>query len=57
MQIVREAIVFLVGHRLAMPALLFCINLACAAERFSSGDPKRGIYWLASAVCIAAVSI
>jgi hypothetical protein len=40
-----------------LPAMLFAFNLGCSLESFARGDWKRGVYWIASAVCIAAVSI
>ena len=48
---------YLLERKLALPALLFCINLACAGASFYARDWKRGVYWLSSAICIAMVSI
>ncbi|HLJ14248.1 MAG TPA: hypothetical protein VKV15_07110 [Bryobacteraceae bacterium] len=48
---------FMIARRLLFPALLFCINLACAITAFQARDWKRGVYWLSSAVCIAMVSV
>jgi hypothetical protein len=44
-------------RHLALPALLFAINLGCAVAAFVAGDRKRGVYWLASGICIAMVSL
>ncbi|MEQ1864545.1 MAG: hypothetical protein ABL996_07810 [Micropepsaceae bacterium] len=38
------------------PALLLLLNVASAAVSFYSGDPRRGVYWIASAVCIGMVA-
>lgn len=38
------------------PALLLVLNVAAALVSFKSGDWRRGVYWLASAVCIAMVA-
>ncbi len=38
------------------PAILLACNVAAAAMYAASGDWKRAIYWLASSVCIAAVT-
>ena len=43
-------------RRLIFPALLFLGNIAAAIVYFSTGDWKRGLYWTASSVCIAAIS-
>ncbi len=48
---------FILERKLALPALLFFINLACAISAFHARDWKRGFYWISSAVCIAMVSI
>jgi hypothetical protein len=43
------------GARAAFPALLLLLNLCAAVASFWARDYRRGIYWLASAVCIAMV--
>lgn len=45
-----------VGWKLLFPTLLLMGNLGSAVGSFLSGDWTRGIYWLASAVCIGAVA-
>ena len=42
--------------RLIFPAILFLCNLASAIVCFADGDWKRGLYWMASSICIASVS-
>lgn len=42
--------------RLIFPAVLFLCNLASAIVCFAGGDWKRGLYWMASSICIASVS-
>jgi hypothetical protein len=39
-----------------MPVILLALNLGCAIFCFCGGDWKRGVYWIASAVCIAAMT-
>lgn len=41
---------------LIFPAILFMCNVGSAIVCFAAGDWKRGLYWLASSVCIASVS-
>lgn len=48
---------FLLERRLVFPLLLILCNLASAAQCFAAGDWRRGIYWLASAVCLLMVSL
>ena len=43
--------------RLWFTAALVMLNLCAAAGSFASGDWKRGIYWLASAICLVMVSL
>jgi len=43
--------------RLIFPAILVICNLGSAVACFASGDWKRGLYWMASSVCIASVSV
>lgn len=38
------------------PAVLLLCNVGAAVLAFSHGDRQRGLYWLASAVCIACVA-
>lgn len=45
-----------IDKRYIFPALLLLFNLGSAAVSFASGDWRRGVYWLASGVCIAAVA-
>jgi hypothetical protein len=45
------------NRRLLFPAILFAANLGSAATCFAGGDWKRGLYWLASSVCIACVAL
>ncbi len=42
--------------RFVFPLLLLALNAGAAVVSFSSGDWKRGVYWLASAVCIGIVT-
>jgi hypothetical protein len=42
--------------RFIFPSVLLAMNLASAAMSLWGGDWKRGLYWLASAVCIATVA-
>jgi len=42
--------------RLFFPAILFLCNLGSAIACFAAGDWRRGLYWMASSVCIASVS-
>lgn len=42
--------------RLIFPAILFLCNIASAIVCFANGDWKRGLYWMASSICIASVS-
>jgi hypothetical protein len=48
---------FIVARRLVFPGLLILFNLASAAQSFASGDWKRGIYWLSSALCLLMVAL
>lgn len=41
---------------LLFPALLLVLNIAAAVVCFRMRDWRRGVYWLASAVCIAMVA-
>jgi len=47
----------MVPKRLVFPATLFCLNLGAAIGCFACGDWKRGIYWVASAICVACVAL
>jgi hypothetical protein len=38
------------------PAVLLLCNLAAAVIAFGHKDRQRGVYWLASAVCIGCVA-
>lgn len=38
------------------PAVLLVLNVAAAVACFHAQDWRRGVYWLASAVCIAMVA-
>lgn len=38
------------------PALLLVLNLGAALVAFTGGDWRRGVYWVASAVCIGVVA-
>ena len=38
------------------PVVLLLCNVGAAVLAFSHGDRQRGLYWLASAVCIACVA-
>jgi hypothetical protein len=46
----------MMDKRHLFPAALLVFNLAAAAMSFISGDWKRGVYWLGSAVCIGTVA-
>ena len=48
---------FVRERRLVFPGLLILCNLASAAQSFASGDWKRGVYWLSSAVCLLMVAL
>ncbi|HEY4359704.1 MAG TPA: hypothetical protein VGN17_01985 [Bryobacteraceae bacterium] len=43
--------------RYVFPVCLLLLNLGAAVLAFRGGDWKRGVYWLASAVCIATVAL
>jgi len=38
------------------PTVLLLCNVGAAVLAFSHGDRQRGLYWLASAICIACVA-
>jgi len=38
------------------PVLLLLLNLGAAVAAFHGRDVQRGLYWLASAACIACVA-
>jgi hypothetical protein len=44
-------------RRILFPALLFLGNVGSAIACFASGDWRRGLYWAASSICIASVTI
>jgi hypothetical protein len=46
----------MIERRYIFPALLLLLNLGSAAMCFMAGDWKRGLYWIASAVCIGTVA-
>jgi len=48
---------YIVTHHLALPTALFVLNLGCAVESFFCGDWKKAVYFAASSLCIAMVSI
>jgi len=39
-----------------LPVILICINIAAAIVYFSSGDMRKGIYWLSASVLTASVT-
>jgi hypothetical protein len=39
------------------PAILFLCNVGSSIACFVSGDWKRGLYWAASSICIANLSL
>jgi hypothetical protein len=41
---------------LLFPVVLLVLNVAAAIVCFHAQDWRRGVYWLASAVCIAMVA-
>lgn len=41
---------------LIFPALLLVLNVGAAIVSLTRGDWNRGVYWLASGVCIAVVT-
>jgi hypothetical protein len=45
-----------IGWKFLFPTLLLIGNLGSAGTFFLSGDWTKGVYWLASAVCIGAVA-
>ena len=57
MKLATEFVHFMQARHLVFPAVLFVINVACAYTAFQSGDWKKGVYWLSSALCIAMVSL
>jgi hypothetical protein len=42
--------------KLALPSILFAINIGSAIVYAMAGDWKKAVYWIASAVCIAVVA-
>ena len=44
------------SRSLIFPAILFFCNLGSAIVCFAAGDWKRGLYWIASSICIASVT-
>jgi hypothetical protein len=44
-------------RRFVFPIILFLCNLGSALACFAGGDWRRGLYWAASSVCIASVSL
>jgi hypothetical protein len=57
MRLLGFIIRFLTNKRLAGPAILIAINLGSSFMAFRAGDYRRGVYFLASGVCIAMVAI
>ncbi len=43
--------------RYLFPTVMVLLNLGAAAVCFASGDWRRGVYWVAGAVCVTMVSI
>jgi hypothetical protein len=43
-------------RKIIFPALLFLGNVGSSAACIIAGDWKRGLYWAASAMCIACVT-
>jgi hypothetical protein len=44
-------------RHLIFPAILFLCNVGSAIACFAAGDWKRGLYWAASSLCVASVSV
>jgi hypothetical protein len=45
-----------IDKRYVFPAMLMAFNIGAAVMSFFGGDTKRGVYWLASGICIAMVA-
>lgn len=43
-------------RRLIFPTILLLCNIGSGVACLMGGDWKRGLYWMASAVCIACVT-
>jgi hypothetical protein len=44
-------------QRHIFPAALVLLNLGAAAMSFKGGDVRRGVYWLASGLCVAMAAL
>jgi hypothetical protein len=42
--------------QLIFPALLILMNLGASVLAFKTGDWRRGVYWIASALCLVMVT-
>lgn len=42
--------------KLAFPLALLTLNLGAAVVAFYTGDRRRSVYWLCSAICVACVA-
>jgi len=45
-----------VNGALVFPALMLTLNLGASIVSLTRGDWSRGVYWLASGICVAAVT-
>jgi hypothetical protein len=44
-------------RRYIFPAIIILCNVGSAINCFAGGDWRRGLYWTASSICIASVSL
>jgi hypothetical protein len=42
--------------QLVFPALLILMNVGACVVAFKAGDWRRGVYWIASALCLVMVA-
>lgn len=54
---ITDAETIMFDKRYLFPLLMVLLNLGAAIVCFTTGDWRRGIYWIAGAVCIAMVSL
>ncbi len=46
----------LLDKRFAFPLALLALNIGAAIVSFITGDWRKGVYWLASAICVGTVA-
>lgn len=44
-------------RQLVFPVILFACNIGAVVVYLAAGDWKRAVYWAASSICIAMVSL